>query len=217
MVDAIANQNQPPKLVDRPSGLPKRVALFSEAYNWKEEERVRDSIDKLYQNTNAELWEELVQRQDDPRYCVVAVLPQTGDAMIQPVGAVCARLAYARLVGVFQQHLPADVDGRPIRVALGINNLGEWRKERATKSLYQLQIEVCETALRELSKDERDAQPQKDRARGKIEAEIKKLERTKQPVVLRDSFYSALYTEAIANRVREAVRKGSSEEIKIVR
>src|SRR5687768_10893826 len=60
MVDAIVNRNKAPKIVFR-SGQPDRVALFADGYDWKEEERVRIALDKLYGNVNVELWEELVR------------------------------------------------------------------------------------------------------------------------------------------------------------
>jgi hypothetical protein len=218
MVDAIVNRNQPPKLKSR-RGLPKRVALYPDDYDWKEEERVRQAIDKLYQGGSPELWEELVRREDDSSYCVVLVEEQTEDAKIRSVGAICYRLASSRLTGVYQQHMPKDdVTGRWIHVDLGIPKLNEWRKERATTSLYQLQIEVCEKAIRELSKEKRVTQVDKDLAREKIEAEIKKLRETKQPVMVNVSFPSdLLYTEKVAKWVREAVKNNSDEEIRIAR
>ena len=47
--------------------------MYPESYDWKEEARVRQAIDKLYQDRTVELWEELVRREADPRYCVVTV------------------------------------------------------------------------------------------------------------------------------------------------
>src|SRR5262245_20970220 len=65
MVDEIVNRNPAPKLVDRPRRRFSQsvVALYPESYDWKEEERVRRAIGKLYQDTTAELWEELVRRE----------------------------------------------------------------------------------------------------------------------------------------------------------
>src|SRR5262245_42155494 len=62
MVDAIENRNLTPKLVDR-FGSPKRVALYPDSYDWTEDERVLDALDRLYQTRTAELWEEMVRRQ----------------------------------------------------------------------------------------------------------------------------------------------------------
>jgi hypothetical protein len=217
MVDAIVNRNRPPKLETR-RGWPKLVALFPEDYDWKEEERVRQAIEKLYQDKSVELWEELVRRQDDARYCVVTVSPQTERAQIHSVGGICTSLAYSRLMHAFQQHMPTAGDGRPIHLPLFINNLREWRKERASDSLYQLQIELCEKALRELPNAKHVSQAEKDLAREKIEAEIKKLRETKQPDIQTASFDSGLlYTEEIAKTVREAVKNGSDAEINIAR
>src|SRR5262249_9273306 len=125
----------------------------------------------------------------------------------------------------FQQHLPLDPsqDGRKISLdyELGIGlkeNLADWRKKRANKTLHQLQLEVCEAALVELSKVKRLSKEQKDSTQKKIEAEIEKLRRTKQPVFLKAFFFHELtYKEDVAKRVREAVKSGSSEDIGIIR
>jgi hypothetical protein len=223
MVDAIVNRNKPPKLVGRPSGSwPGLVALYPESYDWKEEERVRQAIDKLYQDRTVELWEELARRKANPSYCVVVVSDQTEDAQIFTVGTICRGLAYSRLVEVFVQHMPPDPDknGRPIITGVGIGNLADWRKERMQKPLYQLQIEVGEKMLRELSKvNVRGVRKhQIDSAREKIEAEIEKLSKTEQPVFLKDqSFPHNTYSKDVAKRVRDAVRRGSSEGIAIIK
>jgi hypothetical protein len=225
MVEAIANRNKPPKLVWRRRGWPRKVALFPEGYDWKEDKRVLKALDELFRDRTVELWEELVRREkkDDRRYCVTLVSSNCEDARIESVGDVCSRLAYARLLDVFEQHLP-DNPYKPGRISLktGIENLAEWRKERAKKSLYQLQIEVCENALRELAKVEGVSEKEKAKARKKTEAEIKKLRETKKPVLVEyegfwhpDSEYQ--YKPERAKRVREAVRKGSSEHIEFIK
>jgi hypothetical protein len=218
MVDDIVNRNKPPKFVDRPSGFPPRVALYPESYDWKEEERVRKAIAKLHEDTTVELWEELVRRSADSGYCVIKVVPEDQENVTpSTVGKVCSRLAYARLVGVFVRHMPRDPNdekGRPLAVRTGAGHLAEWRKERMQKSLYQLQIEVGERMVRELSRLKLSGKRLKIKervasAREKIEAEIKNLRRTKQPVILKgDKFTDLLYSKEAAKRVRDALRRG---------
>jgi hypothetical protein len=222
MVDDIVNRNKPPKLVGR-RGYPSRVALYPERYDWKEEERVLQAIAKLHEDTTVELWEELVRRSEDPRYCCIVVVPEDQlNAKTYSVGDVCFDLAYARLVEVFERHMPPDPDknGRPLTVDLGFGGLADWRKERMKKSLYQLQIEVGERMVRELSRlklggkwKERIAS-----ARKKIEAEIKNLRRTGKPVILKgDPFTDLLYDKEAAKRVRDAVRRGYTGDIVIIK
>jgi hypothetical protein len=150
---------------------------------------------------------------------------QTDDASISTVGGICHGLAYWHLHEVFQQHMPNSPgkDGWPISVYVGIHELADWRKERASKSLYRLQIEVGEKVLQKLSNYKGVSDDEKNLARKKIEAEIEKLRRTKQPIFagytsFRNSGPSVpAYTPRIAERIREAVRKGSSETIEIVK
>ena len=224
MVDAIVNRNKPPKLVDRTGGWPKRVALFSERYDWKEDKRVRNALDTLYQDTTVELWEELVRKTGESGYCVTVVSSQNEDADIESVGSVCNCLASARLEAVFEDHLPDDPLTRPgpVRLDLGIGNLADWRKARAKKVLYQLQIEVCEVALVELAKVDGVSAKEKALARKKIEAEIRRLRRTKKPFFVRYDrhffpFRETLYTPELARRIRKAVRTGSSETFYIIK
>jgi hypothetical protein len=239
MVDAIANHNKPPKIVRRPrDAWPETVALYPEGYDWKEEERVHRALDELYADTTAELWEELLRRLDDERYCLVDVSPSSEDAYIESVGSACGDLAYARLVDVIREHLPRDPNHEPYRLSLPVGfrqvNLAAWRKERAKKSLYELQIEVCEAALRDLAKVQgvskaeqaaarRKAEVQgvleaeKTAARQKLEAEIAKLRRTKRPHLRKLDYPGLTYDAEVAKRVREAVQRGSSEEIRITR
>ena len=228
MVDDIVNRNKPPKFVGRPAGLPSKVALYPESYDWKEEERVRKAIAKLHEDTTVELWEELVRRSADPGYCCIVVVPvDRENPTTYTVGDVCAGLAYARLTGVFARHIPRDSNrnGRALTVDLGFDRLADWRKERMQKSLYQLQIEVGERMVRELSRLKLDGKrlkldgKWKERiasAREKIEAEIKNLRRTKQPVILKgDKFTDLLYSKEAARRVRDALRRGYTGDIVI--
>jgi hypothetical protein len=225
MVDDIVNRNKPPKFVGRPSGFPHKVALYPESYDWKEEERVRKAIDKLHEDTTVELWEELVRRSEDPGYCCIVVMPEDQENVTTyTVGRVCGPLAYARLVGVFARHMPADPadeKGRPLAVRTGAGHLADWRKERMQKSLYQLQIEVGERMVRELSRLKLGGKRLKIKeriasAREKIEAEIKNLRRTKQPVILKgEKFTDLLYSKEAAKRVRDALRRGYTGDIVI--
>jgi hypothetical protein len=224
IVEAIVNRNKPPKLVDRPSGRPERVPLFPENYDWKEERRVGRALYRLYWDTSAEVWEELVRRKDDPRYCITVSSEDDSETpLIETVGSILNQLAHSRLVGVFQQHLPPDPgkDGWKIIVGVGINHLAAWRKERANKSLYQLQIEVCEEAVNELSKVKNVPKKDIDLSQKKIKAEIKKLRRTKRPIFLEYGqdeylwYYHPVYSEQYAKRIRKALKSGSSENLAI--
>jgi hypothetical protein len=215
MVGAIVNRNQAPKLVKWPGMFPDtEVAVYPEAYDWKEEGRVRTALQALSEDRRAEVWEEMVRRGNDPGYCVVSTDGQEGSASLETIGMVCRELAYWRLVAAFQKHLPTT-DGRRVRLDIGVNvgRLTEWRKARADKSLYELQIEVCKKALQELAREKDLPKRKKELARQEIETTIDNLRKTKQPdftgLSVRLLYYREFrYNAETARRVREAVKSG---------
>src|SRR5262249_2552141 len=144
----------------------------------------------------------------------------TGDALVENVGSICDWLAHARLIGAYWRHLPNNPlnPGHRLFLNVGIGDLSTWRKQRADKALYELQIEVCEKAIEALGKAKRVPQVEKDRARKKIEAEIAKLKKTKKPthVLGGHGFYQGRpYNAKLAKRVREGVRTGKYPDLGI--
>ncbi len=216
LVDAIANRNKPPKIVKRRSRFPSELPLFPKDYDWNEEERVYEALSNLYQDESVELWEALVQKANDRRYCITLYSGNTSDAYIVSVGRICHGLAYGTLCHVFSQHLPSlPPHGCPIQ--LGINDLSFWREERKDKSFYQLQIEACEIALRKLPKVRVTilSDQEKVKARKKIEAEMVNLRKTKRPSLAEPgSGFPAAYPRGEAERVRDSYEKGTLEEFK---
>jgi hypothetical protein len=218
MVEAIANRNKPPKIVRRDRDCPSSFPIFPKDYDWKEETRVRKAIQALYQDESEEVWEALVRHAKDERYCSVTYSGNSGDAYIDSVGYICYLLAYERLCCVFQEHLPSlPPHGCPIHLEDVSKDMAAWRNKQKNKSLYQLQIEVCEMALRKLPKARNDDISRKEKALAQtmIEAEITKLKKTKQPYLDKygHGFYMA-YPRDEAKRVREAYETGSLEKFR---
>ncbi len=201
LVDGIANRNKPPELKARfPQRIGLSVPVFPKCYDWQEDERVIESLKKLWANPSIELWEELVRMDGkDARYCITVKTP--GDnAKILTVGKICASLAYDGLLDVYRRALPANPKNECARIYLdsGITDKGlaEWRKERKNKSLYELQIEVCEHALRSLVMDKelKDlSETQRNLIRQKIEGQIVKLKRTKAPIWFEHNWFEEGY------------------------
>src|SRR5262249_6465328 len=158
-----------------------------------------------------------VKRIGHRRYSETVTSVKTGDAYISTVGDICRRLAYERLVGAFWELLP-EVEGKDgyinLPVDVGVGDLATWRKEPAPRSLYELQIEVCEKAIEALAKSGRVSQAQKDQSRKKIEAEIEKLKKTKQParVLGGNPTYEerGKYNAEVAKRVRDGIKSGKA-------
>jgi hypothetical protein len=220
LVDAIVSRNKAPKIVKwRSKGELQWAALFPKGYDWKEEERVRKAIRRLGEDQTEEVWEELVKRAGDKHYSQTITSGITGDAYVLTVGEMCWRLAYARLVGVYWQHVPSSwsFEGRGHWVRVRIGDVTSWRKKRAKKALYELQIEVCEEAveiIKALPKEKVKRIPggERERVLKRIETEIASLKKTKKPLHRKEGpFYFeewGVYNEEIAAQVREGVRTG---------
>ena len=201
LVDEIANRNKPPELKGRfPQRMAPRVPVFPKSYDWREDKRVSDNLKKLWADNSIELWEELVRMDGtDARYCITVKTP--GDnAKILSVGDICQSLAYGRVLDVYKRVLPVNPHNECARIYLnsgiGDKGLAEWRKERKNKSLYELQIEVCENALRSLAKDKelKDvSEAQRKLIRQKIEGQIEKLKRTKAPILFEYTWFDEGY------------------------
>jgi hypothetical protein len=209
MIDALANRNAPPKLVDYAEGAP--VALFPAKFDWKENDRVRSALGKVRAERTPDMWEELIQRMNDRRYCLTLKDKNETFALGNwTVGDFCALLAGDWLDGVCNQHLPNDPikDGYQIIVDIGMTGgLVKWRKQRANKKFYELQIEVCEETIRQLAKVARVPQRDKDRAHQKIEAEIAKLKSTKRAIFTAfTTHYAPAYTAKDADEARKLLR-----------
>jgi hypothetical protein len=217
LIDAIVSRNKPPKIVEWKTRELRWAALFPEGYDWKEEARVREAVGRLEEDQTEAVWEEMVKRAGDRRYCQTVTSCCTGDAAILDVGTLCERLAWSRLVGVFWKHLPREgLGGKQPFLHVGVwdSTLAEWRKKRAAKALYELQVEVCEEAIKVLEAMPKDriSDAVKKQFRKKVEAEIVSLKKTKKPVHIRSGYYFfevwGQYNEKIAAQVRQGVKTG---------
>ena len=214
MIDDLANRNAPPKLIAGLGGSPGTVPLFPENYDWEEQERVLGALARLEVNPTEELWEELVRHVDDERYSLT-VMNNSGVYAEgnMTVGYFCLDLAEKQLRRVFERHLPAkerDERERKIPIPVGIEtNLKVWRQKRMKKSFCELQIEVCEQALKELDKVKGVAETKLAAAREGIAEEIKELKRTNRPVLIRASAVGGndLYSARSAKGLREELAK----------
>jgi hypothetical protein len=210
MIDALANRNEPPKIVVAPT---RRLPLFPIAYDWKENKRVQSALEKMENERTPEMWEELVRGIGDERYCLT--LKMMGDecfARNMSVGYFCACSAYEWLFGVCNQHLPLDPvrGGFPVRLSVGPKgDWKEWRKRRSKKQLYELQIEVCEESIREMEKVKGLTKEEKDEARKKIEEEIAKLRKTKRPIF---TDYQIDICEPFSEKEAKAAREKLKDE-----
>jgi hypothetical protein len=176
MIDALANDNSEPE-VRRNSW----IALFPEGYDWEEEKRARTAFITLARDEREETWEELVQHVDDRRYAVT-MANNGGYPMNYTVGGLCRKIAYHRLCAAFEDELPVNSLGIPVhpRLRLG-DNLADWRAERPTERLYELQIESSRQAVKDIQGIEFLALAAREESCEKIQKRIERLRATQKP------------------------------------
>ncbi len=155
MVEALANRNPAPALAgDR---LPDPV--FAENYDWQEDTRVWIAFHALVDHAE-DAWHEMVAHLDDGRYCLVYdtvnVSSTKGYAVILTVGEACREIIAGSLTDVYLQHLQLDKMGylrmQMRDVTSDRKKLRAWCEARSTKSLSELQVEMCDWAILELEK-----------------------------------------------------------------
>lgn len=218
MVEALANHNAPPKLVDT-----RHFPIFDPKFDWQEDNRVWEATELLIRRAEA-AWPELVSHLDDKRYCIT-LRSFSGYTYTWTVGDMCGRIISKNLCKAYYQTLQASFGARNVnarnvhsrmslpRIPRGTKTLKEWCEDRSKKKLYELQIELCEWAIQELAKpDDRPlGSPLRIRAwTATIEADIEAL-RESQTAVYSSVFgaedvsrYSSEQAEELRERFRNA-------------
>jgi hypothetical protein len=223
LVDQLSNSNKPPRIVERHS-----FPVFPASYDWSEDKRVFKALQVLWEDRSDELWEEVIRREaawdqqekrtgdSRSRYCLTIQERKDGSPRILSVREVCAQWKWHRLLRLVGQHLPPEPGRGTMKVLLKLSvdtvpqeeDWAKWRREGKIKTLYKLQIEVCEKYLRVLAKEARIPDEEKAISRKKVEEEIAKLRRTKKPIIPNyelDKDYS-LYTPQKAKEIREKLK-----------
>jgi hypothetical protein len=204
-IEALASRNPQPKLVKH---LSVSEPFFAPDFDWDDQERVRIAFAKLVNDESPELWERLLKHLDDRRYALT--LRDNGpSAMNYSVGDLCWMIAEQRLSFASAWHSDPDSLDRPdIYLDLGIRDLAKWRAERANKSLYKLQIEVCEKALEQVDRARDVPGRAKRYIRKEVRALIGSLRSTKRPLFFKlpTGGFEAFNAE-MAKRVREKVEQ----------
>lgn len=215
MIDDMANRNPAPDVVrTRARARP----VFADDYDWDEDKRARRAFWSVRDDDREELWEELLKHFDDKRYAWTAEI-NGASVTRETVAGLCMLLAYDRLRSPFERWLPVNEIGRPVRPDLGFGrDFTQWRKERADKSLYELQIEVCESAIKSLKTEGRRLGASDRQIREsceKIQERIVQLRHEKRPFFRRlilDSYYH--YKQEDAERIRKELKTKQAAERK---
>jgi hypothetical protein len=203
LIDAVASRNRPPKLVQD-------VPDFPEGYDFKDQERVRAAIWALSQDDSNDLWERLAAHFGDQRYSVSFQSKGEGRSGCQlDVGVICQAVARGKFKCAYLRHLEPEKTypygpnawlgfgghtkdfipeskhfhlHRPPQIG-NVHDLAAWCLTRKGKPLYELQIEICEWAVKRVEGYDDVAEKPKKEFVAALQKEIESLNKSKRPVV----------------------------------
>jgi hypothetical protein len=166
-----------------------RRLIPPENFSWKENLRVKKNIQIITDHVE-ELWPELVSHLDDERYSVSVPIAESRYTF--SVGGVCYKIICDTLAEAHFSHMkdyPMDlVYNRLGSKAMSHNDdnisLEKWLMQRKTKPLYELQIEKCEWAIREMGKLKKwFSDEDYEKTINEINQQIEEHRKTKKPVL----------------------------------
>jgi hypothetical protein len=180
LVKALASKNPSPDAEGN-----RGSASVPENFDWSEQERVWAVIGELMDRSE-EVWPELVEHLDDEDYCITIEV-FNGAIHDWPVGIVCQEIIERNLSEAYYRKLePQSLEVyRKLRSPRFEIELKDWCEQRKDLKLYELQIEACEWAMKELSKDDefpRTSAEQRKEWIASVETEIASLKKSKQAV-----------------------------------
>jgi len=210
MINGLVNRNREPKIVDFENG---EVPIFSDDYDWAEYDRISKLRARLFKNENTRLWEYLVKHMDDDRYALTVGDDDPGNAVNLSVGDICSEAARARLDFAIV-HMKVENGERADRLwlDLGTADLPAWRKERAQKSLYELQVELAEAAIQKIQQDADLTNEAKKRIERDLRSKLKVLSQMTTPLffavpVEQHGLFNAKKAATLRRRLETAKKK----------
>lgn len=211
-IEALVNRNPAPRLVpyDGPGNTfdSDVIPVVSPKYDWKEQARAQAALAKLSHERDEGLWESLVKHIGDKRFALT--MNHNGSRFENySVGEFCHMLALRRFRFIMHMHSDPNSGDRPdVYFELGMDDLAKWRKKRAGKSLYELQIDACETALSQVPKLEDLPKEAKDSVRARLQSMVKKLKKTKKSLYFDTTMDSyECFTAMRAEEARKLLKK----------
>ena len=205
LVDAVASHNKAPKLVGE-----KRFAypIFPEKFDWNDQSRVRAAAWALAQDGSNDLWGCLVEHFHDTRYSATCELDECYPDNYT-VGDICANIAKNKLLCAYLRHLepggtshyggptfnsvsedtrdflPNSVqrDLHYVPYLCDTDKLAAWYRARKGKPLYEIQIEVCEWAIKKVEDAHGVADKPKKTFIAAVRNEVEFLKKNKKPIV----------------------------------
>ena len=211
MVDTLANQNETPRIL---GDIPDEVPLFPEGYSWKEQDRVLGVLQALTDHVT-EAWPALIQHLDDDRYCIT--FDQDQSVANMSIGGICRILLWENITAAYMDKIPKGQfvfsrlrRPRYIRDSYGSNTgFKEWclEQQKEKKELYQLQIDACLWAVKEITTRDDVSDEDKDKSIKAIKREVEILRRSRTPKILKSVMLKELripFSEKRALEIRSA-------------
>ncbi len=203
LIDALASRNPEPKILK--IGI-SYLPIFSLDYDWKDETRVRQTLSKIYKDASETMWEELVNHISDKRYSLTYYCDDHY-TINGTVGDWCEEIVRWRLYGpVGQYDLTPQREGRSIHLVDDVyDDLVAWRKARAQKPLVDLQIEICELAIKRIPDVEELTSEEKRTMIKQVTAQKGSLQRTRKPLMFEVGSLDSIgaYDARRAQEIRE--------------
>ncbi len=206
LIDAVASRNEAPKLVGKERSF--AYPVFPDKFDWKDQKRVRAAAWALAQDDSNDLFGRLVEHLNDKRYSATCELDECYPAN-SDVGDICAVIARNKLLCAYLRHLEPgktshyggptsnfvpegsrkylpDSLQRELHYRSPLDDtsdLAKWYRARKGKPLYELQIEVCEWAIKKVQDAHRVAEKPREAFIAAVRKEIESLRKNKKPVV----------------------------------
>jgi hypothetical protein len=186
LFDDLVSHNPKPEIREHDDS---RRIVTPENFTWKENLRVKKKIQCITDHVE-ELWPELVNHLEDERYSVTASDGESSNTFSE--GDVCYKIICDTLAEAHYSHM-RDYPMELVHYRLGPkamshndNNISlkEWLLQRKTKPLYELQIEKCEWAIKEMGKLKKwFSDEDYEKTVNEIDKQIGELRKTKKPVL----------------------------------
>ena len=205
LIDALASRNDAPRLVGKEGSA---FPIFAEKFDWNDQKRVQAAAWALAQDDSNDLWGCLVEHLRDKRYSATC---EIGDdyPCNYDVGTICLFIARSKLRCAYLRHLePGKTfhyggnswnwvsnvtrDFIPGIVQRDLHHgsrvydpddLAEWYRARKGKPLYELQMEMCEWAVKKVEDAPGVAEKPRKTFIAAVRNEIESLRKAKRPVV----------------------------------
>ena len=185
IVDKLATTIPPPVIQGEPGEQRAKYSKFDPA----ERDRVRALLSSLSSETE-KLWPELVGHLQDHRYSLT-VGSDAGYPTNWTVGEACQELIGSSLSVAYYRHLDGSKSNYHHyslpEIAKDKAKLRTWCVARKDKKLYELQIECCEWALKEIGDSKMEAAV-KERTSEAVRKEIAGLKKSRTAVPSTRSF-----------------------------